>query len=183
LTTLVALLRAINLGEGTRLQMSEFRELLKRLGFENPRTVLQTGNAVFETTEDGAREVARRIETALRAKQGLETRVLLRSGEEWRSILHANPFPQEAIADPAHLVVAVLQDEPSAAAWTALRASIVGREKLSSRGREAFLYYPDGIGHSRLTQGLIDTKLGTFGTSRNWNTVQKIGEACSVGRE
>jgi len=36
--------------------------------------------------------------------------------------------------------------------------------------------YPDGIGRSRLTLALIERKLGTRGTGRNWNSVTKMLE-------
>jgi uncharacterized protein (DUF1697 family) len=36
--------------------------------------------------------------------------------------------------------------------------------------------YPDGIGRSRLTNRVIETKLDTRGTGRNWNTVLKLAE-------
>jgi uncharacterized protein (DUF1697 family) len=43
-------------------------------------------------------------------------------------------------------------------------------------GREVYLVYPDGIGRSRLTNAVIEKKLGARGTGRNWNTVLKLGE-------
>ena len=43
-------------------------------------------------------------------------------------------------------------------------------------GRHAYIVYPDGIGRSRLTNKLIDSKLGTRGTGRNWNTVLKLAD-------
>jgi uncharacterized protein (DUF1697 family) len=40
--------------------------------------------------------------------------------------------------------------------------------------RHAYIYYPDGAGNSKLTPRLIETKLETRGTARNWNTVLKL---------
>jgi uncharacterized protein (DUF1697 family) len=34
--------------------------------------------------------------------------------------------------------------------------------------------YPDGIGTSKLTIGVIEKHLGTRATGRNWNTVLKM---------
>jgi uncharacterized protein (DUF1697 family) len=50
---------------------------------------------------------------------------------------------------------------------------------VKAQGRQAYIIYPDGIGHSRVTGALIDRKLGTAGTGRNWNTVLKL--AARVG--
>jgi len=56
----------------------------------------------------------------------------------------------------------------------ALQAAIKGREVVRAKGRHAYIVYPDGIGRSRLTNVMIEKKLGTRGTGRNWNTVLKL---------
>jgi uncharacterized protein (DUF1697 family) len=53
-------------------------------------------------------------------------------------------------------------------------------EMLEMRGPESYLYYPNGIGRSKLTSGVIESHLRTAGTARNWNTLAKLVEA---GRE
>ena len=68
----------------------------------------------------------------------------------------------------------LFKDPPQAAAVEALRASVKGPEILHATARQAYIIYPDGIGRSRLTNTLIDAKLGTRGTGRNWNTVLKL---------
>jgi len=40
--------------------------------------------------------------------------------------------------------------------------------------KHAYIFYPEGIGRSRLTTAFIETKLATRGTGRNWNTVLKL---------
>jgi len=75
------------------------------------------------------------------------------------------------------MLVMCLHDAPDASAVKALREAIVGREVVQVRGREAYFVYPDGVGSSKLTHGLIEKKLGTKGTARNWNTVLKLLEA------
>ena len=48
------------------------------------------------------------------------------------------------------------------------------RERVRAGSRHAYFVYPDGVGRSRLTNLLIESKLGTRGTARNWNTVLKL---------
>jgi uncharacterized protein (DUF1697 family) len=62
----------------------------------------------------------------------------------------------------------------------ALQAAIAGAEVVRADGRHAYIIYPNGIGRSRLTTALIDKKLGTRGTGRNWNTVLKIAALMDV---
>ena len=67
-----------------------------------------------------------------------------------------------------------LKDAPDAADVKALQAAVKDREVIRADGRQAYIVYPDGIGRSRLTSALIEKKLGTRGTGRNWNTVVKL---------
>ena len=41
-------------------------------------------------------------------------------------------------------------------------------------GKHADIVYPTGIGRSRLTNTVVEKKLGTASTARNWNTVLKL---------
>ena len=65
---------------------------------------------------------------------------------------------------------------PEAEAVASLQAAIRGREIVRAHGKELYATFPDGIGRSRLTNVLIEKKLGTRGTGRNWNTVSKLAE-------
>ncbi len=50
--TCIALFRGINVGGNNLLPMKELRAVLEDLGMEDVRTYIQSGNAVFRTTED-----------------------------------------------------------------------------------------------------------------------------------
>ena len=86
----------------------------------------------------------------------------------------ANPFPAEARTDPGHLLVMPLKGAVTADRVEALTRKISGRERVKSAGRELYLVYPDGVGHSRLTGAIIDRAIGVPGTARNWNTTMKL---------
>ena len=47
-------------------------------------------------------------------------------------------------------------------------------DRFALRGRELYVHYPNGQGRSKLTVDYIEKALGTVGTARNWNTVQKL---------
>ena len=72
-----------------------------------------------------------------------------------------------------------LKSVPAAAAQAALmkwHKSKELKEMIEMRGPEIYLYYPDGIGRSKLTSAVIEDKLDTPGTARNWNTLAKLVE-------
>lgn len=172
----VALLRAVNVGGHAKVGMAELRALAVRLGLAAPRTLLQTGNLLFEA-EASRGELERRISEGLVAEFGLRTLVIVRSRADWSAIVAGNPYPEMAREDPSHLLVAPLEAAPEAGAEAKLRAAIKGRERVSIVGDTAYLAYPDGIGRSKLTSAVIGRHLGVAGTGRNWTTALKIAAA------
>jgi uncharacterized protein (DUF1697 family) len=172
----IALLRAVNVG-GRSVQMAALKTMVSDLGYGQPRTLLQTGNIVFDLDagrREKAADIEQRLEHEITARAGLQSDVFVRSVAEWDDAIAANPFPNAATADPAHLVMVTLKAAPRSPAVAALRASIRGREEVTALGRHLYVVYPDGIGTSRLTGSSIERTLSTRGTARNWNTVLKL---------
>ena len=170
----LALARGINVGGHKKVAMSDLRDLLTRLGFEDAQSVLQSGNLLFRTGKRPRPQLEHLLETETANRLGLEVDFFVRTPEEWKKIVARNPFREEAERDPGHLVVMFLKDAPDKKSVEALQAAIIGSEVFSADGKHAFIVYPDGIGTSRLTHALIEKKLGTRGTGRNWNTVLKL---------
>jgi uncharacterized protein (DUF1697 family) len=168
----VALLRAVNVG-GRSLAMADLREVAEGLGYDGVKTLLQSGNLVFDA-KGRADALEKALQTALKKQVGLEADVLIRSAKALDAVIAANPFPGEAKSDPSHLVVMFLKDRATPKAVDAVRAGVKGREVVRYNGRELYITYPDGIGRSKLTGAVIEKALGTRGTARNWNTVTKL---------
>jgi len=171
----VALLRAVNVGGHNMVAMADLRELLAGLGFENPRSLLQSGNLVFGAAAGAGAGIERTLAAGARKHLGLETDFFVRNAREWAELVAANPFRREAERDPGRLIVMFLKDAPAAAAVKALQAAITGPEVVRAGTRHLYIVYPDGTGRSRLTNAVIEGRLGTRGTGRNWNTVLKLG--------
>lgn len=174
MTAAIALLRAVNVGGNNKLAMADLRKLGETLGFENVRTLLQSGNLVFTTEAAADAALEKALESAARETLGLDTDFIVRTAFEWAAMIEANPFADAAKRDPGHLVVVALKAEPNPASVDALRSTITGPERIEAIGKTLFATYPDGIGRSKLTMPLIEKKLGTRGTGRNWNTVLKL---------
>jgi uncharacterized protein (DUF1697 family) len=169
----------VNVG-GRSLKMADLVSLAGDLGFAYPRTLLQSGNLVFETAEAPDAALERRLEAEARARFGFPIDVIVRSAEEWRGVIAKNPFPDAARADPSHCMVMPLKTPPPAGALEALLAAIKGPETAALAGRDAYLVYPDGIGRSKLTIQVVERRLQTRGTARNWNTALKLAAMAGV---
>jgi len=172
--THIALLRAVTPGPHNKVGMAGLRELTERLGFDEPRTLLQSGNLVFRNARPTGAALESLLEREAAQRLGLETAFFVRTAAEWQAIVERNPFTAEARRDPAHLVLLCLKAAPPNGAVERLQAAVTGRETVRGDGRQAYVVYPDGMGRSRLTTALIERKLGTAGTGRNWNTVLKL---------
>ena len=174
MTIQIALLRGINVGGHQAVAMSDLRDLLTQLGFESARSLLQSGNLVFRGDARRGGEIERLLETEAETRLGIHADFLIRSAKEWREIVARNPFRKEAERDPSHLVVMFLKAAVNAKDVKAVQAAIAGSEIVRGDGRHLYIVYPDGIGRSRLTNALLEKKLGIRGTARNWNTVLKL---------
>lgn len=179
--THVALLRAVNLGPHNKVSMADLKGLFAGLGFADARTLLQSGNVVFSGGSKTTAALELTLERAAAKQLGLETDFFVRTAKEWQGVIDANPFPREAKADPSHLLAVIVKDELDAKRVAALQTAIAGREVVRAKGRCAYVVYPDGIGRSKLTLAIIEKKLGTRGTARNWNTVLKLAALAGSG--
>lgn len=174
MTTCIALLRAVNLGGRNKVKMHDLRVLLEDLGMRDAQSLLQSGNLVFRSDVPTIAELEDLLEEATKERFGLDTDFFVRTAEELKAIIADNPFPDAAENDPSHLVVGFMKDAPDPAAVAALQKAIKGREIVRANGRQLYTVYPDGIGRSKLTSKMVEKKLGTRGTGRNWNTILKL---------
>ena len=176
MSTYIGVLRAINLGSHNKIAMADLRAMLEKLRFEDPKTLLLSGNIVFKCDGASCAKLEQQLEAASTKLLRVTTDYFVRTADEWQAIVDENPFPSAAKSDPGHLVMMCLREAPTAAQVKALQASITGREVVKAKGKQAYFVYPDGIGRSKLTIQKIEKALGTRGTARNWNTVLKLAE-------
>ncbi len=168
----VALLRAVNVGGTGKVAMTDLAAMFRSLGLGDVKTLLATGNVLFDTDTRDDLEAA--LEAEAERRLGLRTTFFVRTEPEWSEAVASNPFEDMAERDPSHLVLVALKNEPPQDKVGLLSATIAGRETVRLFGRHLYACYPDGIGNSKLTMPAIERALGVQGTGRNWNTVLKI---------
>jgi uncharacterized protein (DUF1697 family) len=172
---LVALLRGINLGRTRRIAMADLRDALAAAGYADVRTHLQSGNVVL-TTEETPDEAARHIEARIAERFGYDVDVLVRTADELAEVVGTNPLGEIA-TDGARHFVAFLSAEPDAGAVAAIAAQDFGDERFTARGREIYVWCPDGLRECGVMKAIADRRLAvTTATVRNWNTVTRLLE-------
>ena len=176
MTVFVSMLRAVNVGGSSRIKMNALQALYESLGLADVRTLLQSGNVVFRSSLKDRRQLAKRIRQEIERQLDLQIEVLVRTLAEIESIVERGPVLSPR-ADMSKLLVMFLADVPDAQSQASLLKSHKGPEMIEIRGPEIYLYYPDGVGRSKLSGAVIENRLQTYGTARNWNTLTKLLEA------
>ncbi|HEV2123039.1 MAG TPA: DUF1697 domain-containing protein [Chloroflexota bacterium] len=166
----VALLRGINLGGKNKVPMATLSAMFVDLGCTDVETYIQSGNVVYTATNQVAGRVARRIPEMIHEQLGLKVPVITRTVAELREAVENNPFLKEG-ADEATLHLVFLGDEPTEQQVAVLDPERSPGDRSAVRGREVYLFCPNGLARTKLTNAYFDSQLKTVSTVRNWRTV------------
>jgi len=180
----ISLLRAVNVGGTAIIKMADLRALYESLKLKDVQTYIQSGNVVFRTEEKDLPKLAKRIQAAIEKRFGVKPGVILRTASEMRDMVARNPFAKRQNIEPAKLHCYFLADKLNTEACSQLNALPLQSEELIPSGSELFIYFPDGMGKSKLPWSRLEKICGAPGTARNWNSVAKLltmAEAIELG--
>jgi uncharacterized protein (DUF1697 family) len=172
---IIAMLRGVNVGPHNRISMQALRTLCSSLLLQNAQTYVQSGNVVFTSHERNLIALAKRIEDAFEQTFGFRILVILRTASEMQSVIAKNPFAKRKEIEPGKLLVTFLSEELSSEARKQLEEAKVGPEEIRAQARELYVYFPNGMGRSKLP-AVMDRVLKKTGTARNWNSVTRMLE-------
>jgi uncharacterized protein (DUF1697 family) len=179
MTRWVACLYSVIVGRDVRLTSAHLLEIAAQAGLRGARTVLSSGNLVFEDAA-GEPELAARIEAPVAALFGRPVPALLRTADEWQALLAANPFPDEARIAPAQVGLRLLRRPPAPEVLSRIAARALPGERLQVVGRELWLVLPEGMTTSALFRAASAPWAGE-GTFRNASAVAKIAADLARG--
>ncbi len=171
--TYVALLRGINLGAKRRVAMADLRALVEGLGYDDVRTHLQSGNAVFRTSTRSGAAVETAVERAIAAHLGMEVAVVVRTAAQLAAVVAADPFGAVA-TDPKRYLVTFLRSPPSAQWLADNDPDTVAPDQFVVDKTQIYLWLPNSVHTSKLARSLTDAKIGGVATSRNWDVVHAL---------
>lgn len=173
MTRYAVLLRGINVGR-RKVAMADLREVAEAAGFKDVRTHLNSGNLIIGSDHD-AEKVRKLLEPAIAERFGFEVPVVVRTVDQLRAVLDANPFPD---ADPSRLIINFCATTPPADVLDRMARLATDAEPVAVVGEEVVVDFRDGIGRSKLA-GAGDKVIGVTATGRNLRTVQKLVELLS----
>ncbi len=176
MAVIISMLRGVNVGGHNKIKMDALRALYASLKLRDAQTYVQSGNVIFRTDERDVSRLTKRIEDGIERKFGFRPSVILRTVGEMREVVARNPFAKRRGIEPSKLLVSFLASDPGEEAREKVRQMKGDPEELRIEGRELYIYFPNGIGRSKLPWAGLGKMLKTAGTGRNWNSVRKMLE-------
>ncbi len=172
MTECIALIRGINVGRGKRISMAELRQLHIRLGHQNVRTLLNSGNVLFDCDRPNAAQLSLAVQNAIVETFGFGAGVVVLTAKSFAAIVHENPLLKIAV-DPARHLVAFAGQPRLLAPLRPLMKQPWAPDVLAIGSRAAYLWCQEGLIASKLCR-TFGRHAGETVTTRNWATVLKL---------
>ncbi|QLL61335.1 DUF1697 domain-containing protein [Sinorhizobium mexicanum] len=174
----VALLYSIILSDRRRVVMTDLRTMAERLGYHAPRTLVATGNIVFDAPDKPLADIEAELESAFAVTFGRHVDIIARRGDDWRRLVAGNPFPAESEADPTRVHVRVMRSPLHRDVLEMFRGHCSRGERMQIVGGDLWVDFGGKASESKLL-GVLTTKRLGIGTFRNWNTVRGLRDMLS----
>jgi len=168
--TYIALFRGINVGGKNILSMKALVGVLEEAGCKHVSTYIQSGNAVFQSSEARTTRIAEAIATGVMKSNGFTPKVLVLGVADLENAIENNPYKT---TEGKTLHFFFLESRPLHPDLKGLMNVTSSTEEFGLVGRTFYLYAPDGIGRSKLA-ARAEELLGVSATARNLNTVSKL---------
>ncbi len=168
-----ALLRGVNVGPTTKVPMAELRAVLEEeLGATDVKTLLNSGNVVFHL-HASPKSVADDVSKVISKKFGFEIDVVCRTKKQLESVLAHDPI-KAADDDSKYLVLFMPEPPNKSKVKQVVEAEYPAGEQCALRGREFWIWSPNGISKSKSAEALARSKAAPFTTGRNVRTIRKL---------
>lgn len=173
--TYVALLRGINVG-GHTIKMPALKEAFENAGMKEVRTLLASGNVIFQSTKENSKELAKELREHLTQSFGYDIDTILLDQDEVLKIIKSEPFRGIPVTPMTRLYLTFLA-EPT---HSQLKTPYVSPEK-----DYTILKVQDDVIYSHLeliqrgtidAMNILEKEFGKRITTRNWNTIVRIGK-------
>ncbi len=158
----------------TNARMSDLKLSFEAAGFSQVKTVLSSGNVVFDAAAASSRALERKAEAAMDLRLGRSFLTIVRPLEALRALVAGDPYAGFRLRAGSKRIVTFLRRPPEAK--LALPREMEGARILRVRGGEAFgAYVRTPRGPVFMT--LIEKTFGQEATTRTWDTVAKVASS------
>jgi uncharacterized protein (DUF1697 family) len=152
-------------------KMPALRAAFEAAGFTDVKTVLGSGNVVFDARSTSEQALEQRAEAAMHEHLSQAFFTIVRPIEHLRQLLTTDPYKRFKVSPKAKRIVTFLRGRPKAK--IALPVQLDGARILAMKDREIFsAYLPNPKGP--VFMALIHKTFGKDQTTRTWDTVAKV---------
>ena len=167
--TYIALLRGINVSGHKKILMADLKLLFQDLGFSKVKTYIQSGNVVFQSTENF--KFSEKISEAIKHKYGWDVPVMVKTSAELSVIFKASPFTSEELEQSYFILLSQKPEQDYIEAFQQLNYP---SEEFYIINACVYTFYKKGAGNAKLTTNLMEKKLKVSATARNYRTMTKL---------
>lgn len=166
-----AFLRAVNVGGANKVPMAALVELLAERGFPPTAYLLASGNLAVQAPPDAAPSLRTALVEAVAAGFGVRTDAVFRTPAQLAALLRDDPFTP---AGWQVVHVSLWDDEPDQEGLEALAAGDYSPDAVHVVAGAAYMAYADSSHASKLSNALVERRLGVPATARNVNTFRRL---------
>lgn len=157
------------------MNMGQLKQLFETAGFTQVKTILNSGNVVFQSSSESEDIVGEKISKMLFEVLGYKISVLVRSVDHLKNLVHIDPFQGHEVTKQTRLYVSFLTEKPTTSLKLPYRSDIGDFEIVSVLEREvcSILTLSEEF-TSTESMNVLEKTFGKQITTRNWNTVLRI---------
>jgi uncharacterized protein (DUF1697 family) len=170
----IAFLRGINSGQNPSIKMQFLREAFEAFGFKNVKTVLASGNVIFEVESKDDMKLEHRIEKQLPKKIGFESSVTLWRADDLLKLYQSKPFKDIESTSQTKLYATFIKQGAKVSPEVFQEGQ--GFRILEVRNRVVLSVVDLRTGKTTDLMQTLDKQFGKTSTTRNWNTIERIIE-------
>ncbi|MGH7204046.1 MAG: DUF1697 domain-containing protein [Candidatus Levyibacteriota bacterium] len=171
----VAFLRGINVGGNKKVPMEELRKTFSEWGFSEVKTLLNSGNVVFDAEEKESKKLKEAVELGLEKTFGWRIEVFLRTQESLQKMVNENPFAKIEVTPQTRLYVTFLPKNMQTTLEIPYKSENNLFRILDVKDDTLFSVLTiSQDGDSLKLMNVIGKEFGKNVTTRNWNTIKKV---------
>jgi uncharacterized protein (DUF1697 family) len=174
----VALLRGIG-PLNPAMRNVNLRGVVEGLGFTQVRTVISSGNVVFDGRAGRTASLEAKLEAAWPDRLGFTSTTIVRTRDEVEAVIAADPFGDREDTKASSFQVTFLKHDPEALLELPHTSERGDYELLAIRGRAIYSVI-DETGRTPDVMRLLETTFGKAITTRSWKSVHRIAKAMAT---
>lgn len=176
--THTSFLRGINVGGSKRILMSQLKNLFEKIGFNNVKTYIQTGNVLFNSSNTSNNSIEVIIKEAIFNEFGFDVPVLVFQKNELLLLINNNPFLNNYNILANELYITML--------FNSVSTNLI--EKTANSVNEPFYYInkniyfncPKGYSNAKLSNTYFESKLKVIATTRNFKVINELASLMNL---